>query len=128
VDSVSDATDVGTFTAGMRDSILWVEWGRSVTVSDAMAVALIERANQVCPTVCPPMLVELNGMVTLTRGALHHFATGLNIAAMALVGPSAVDRMLSDFFSRVHHPPYPTSHFGDSRQAIAWLSDHPHSI
>lgn len=127
MDGQPQVTDVEAFTAGMRGSILWVKWSSSATVSEDMAVALIERADQICPNLCPPMLVELNGMVSLARGALHYFATGLNIAALALVGPSAVDRTLSQYFRQVHEPPYPTRHFEDHDEARAWLTNHPHS-
>lgn len=127
MDDQPSGTDVAAFAAEMRDAVLWVEWSRSATVSDEMAEALVARTNRLSPDLCPPMLVELNGMVSLSRGALHRFASGLNIAAMALVGPSAVDRTLSEFFKRVHRPPYPTRHFEDSDRARAWLGDHPHS-
>jgi hypothetical protein len=120
-------TEMEPFTAEMRDGIICVQWVRSTTVSDAMAAALIERAAQICPNVCPPMLVEVNAMVALTRGAFRLFATGLNIAALALVGPSIVDRTISSFFTQVHDPPYPTRHFITSDEARAWLTDHPHS-
>jgi hypothetical protein len=120
-------TESEAFTAELCDGMLWMRWSQSTTVSDAMASALVERSDQLCPDVCPPMLVELNGMVTLTRGALHFFATRLNVAALALVGPSAVDRMISDFFTQVHRPPYPTRYFTTTDEARSWLTEHPHS-
>ncbi|MHA7279579.1 DUF7793 family protein [Arthrobacter sp. MDT2-2] len=114
------------FVAELRTEVLWVQWRRNVSVSDSDAAALIERSNVLCREVCPPMLVELNGMVSLTRSALHGFATALNIAAMAIVGPSAVDRTLADFFARVHNPPYPTRYFECPAEALAWLTGHPY--
>ncbi|RJT74874.1 hypothetical protein D6T63_18315 [Arthrobacter cheniae] len=73
------------------------------------------------------MLVEFNGMVTLTRAALLRFAKTLNIAAMAIVGPSAVDKALADFFVEVHHPPYPTRYFTATHEALRWLTEHPYA-
>lgn len=114
------------FVAELRAEVLWVQWQPNVTVGDSDAAALIARSNVLCRNVCPPMLVELNGMVSLTRSALHGFATSLNIAAMAIVGPSAVDRTLADFFAEVHNPPYPTRYFAGRAEALAWLTEHPY--
>ncbi|MBG6223965.1 hypothetical protein IWX63_000520 [Arthrobacter sp. CAN_A2] len=115
------------FTATMRDGVLWIEWFAGMSVGDADASALVERADAISRDVCPPMLVELNGMVTLSRSALLRFAGDLNIAAMAIVGPTAVDNALAAFFAEVHDPPYPTRYFRDRAHALAWLTGCPHA-
>lgn len=115
------------FTATMRDGVLWVEWHTGTSVGDADAAALVERADAISGTVCPPMLVELNGMVTLNRNALLRFARDLNIAAMAIVGPTAVDSALAVFFAEVHDPPYPTRYFRHRTHALPWLTGCPHA-
>ncbi len=120
-------TTVEAFTATMRDGVLWIEWIDGTSVGDADAVSLIERADAISTDVCPPMLVELNGMVTLTRNALLRFAKDLNIAAMAIVGPSAVDKAIADFFTEVHEPPYPTRYFQHRDMALAWLTGCPYA-
>jgi hypothetical protein len=116
-----------SFTAEMRGEVIWIEWVSHVTVTDHEAFSLVERANTLCPKVCPPMLVMLNEMVSLSRGALQTFSHGLNIAAMALVGPSPVDRLLVAYFTEVHDPPYPTRHFVTAEEARIWLTDQPHA-
>jgi hypothetical protein len=121
------AAETEPFTAAMRDGVLWVSWNRSTSVTDEDARALVRRADAVCPGLCPPMLVQLNDMVSLSRCALQTFATELNIAAMAIVGPSAVDETLAEFFIQVHEPPYPTSHFTSTDEARTWLTEHPHA-
>ncbi|WP_434992711.1 DUF7793 family protein [Arthrobacter sp. Ld5] len=115
------------FTATLRDGVLWVEWLAGTSVGDTDAGALVERADAIGGGVCPPMLVELNGMVTLSRTALLRFARELNIAAMAIVGPTAVDRALASFFAEVHDPPYPTRYFPHRTSALHWLTDCPHA-
>lgn len=109
------------FTAVMRDGILWIAWVRGTSVSDADAIALVRRAEEISGGVGPPMLVELNAMVTLSRNALVRFATELNAAALALVGASAVDRVISEYFTGVHYPPYPTQYFPQRDEALQWL-------
>ncbi|RJT97048.1 hypothetical protein D6T65_15180 [Arthrobacter frigidicola] len=120
-------TETEPFVAVMRGSILCVRWRQGATIDDAMAAAFIERAAQISPNSSPPMLVELNGMVTLTRGALLRLATNPNVGAMASVGPSVVDYILSQFFTQVYDPPYPTRHFTNTSDARAWLLNHSRS-
>ena len=115
------------FTAEMSDGLIWIEWVASTTVTDDEALSLVSRADALCPDVCAPMLVMLNDMVSLSRGALQIFAHRLNIAAMALVGRSAVDRLLVSYFAEVHNPPYPTRHFDTVDEARTWLTTHPHA-
>jgi hypothetical protein len=115
------------FTAELHGEVIWIEWVSKTTVSDQEAFSLADRADALCPNVCPPMLVMLNEMVSLSRGALRTFSHGLNIAAMALVGPSPVDRLLVSYFTDVHEPPYPTRLFGTVEEAHAWLTGHPHA-
>ena len=63
-----------------------------MTVTNEEAVSLTERVDVLCPDGCTPMLVELNAMVSLSRAALQTFATRVNVAAMALVGPTIIDQ------------------------------------
>ncbi|WP_247828656.1 hypothetical protein [Arthrobacter antioxidans] len=126
IDDDSQAVDEA-FTATMRDGVLWVEWFTGTSVGEADAIALVERADAISRGVCPPMLVELNGMVTLSRTALLRFAGELNIAAMAIVGPTAVDKALAAFFAEVHDPPYPTRYFRHRVHALPWLTGCPHA-
>lgn len=114
------------FVTELRNGVLWLQWRQNMSVSDTDAAALVQRADALCWNVCPPMLVVLNGMVTLSRNALSTFAHTLNISAMAVVGPSAVDRTLTDYFTEVHRPPYPTRYYGNTDDALAWLTDHPY--
>jgi hypothetical protein len=118
-------TQGDAFTASMRDGVLWVHWLHGTSVTDADAAALVQRAHAMSADTCPLMLVELNDMVTLSRAALQRFANTLNVGAMAIVGPSAVDKLLADHFGEVHNPPYPSRYFTTSAQAVQWLNDHP---
>ncbi|MDQ0736179.1 DUF7793 family protein [Arthrobacter agilis] len=115
------------FTATMRQGVLWIEWSEGTSVGDTDAVTLIERADAISRDAYPPMLVQLNGMVTLTRNALLRFAKDLDVVAMAIVGPSAVDKAIADFFTEVHEPPYPTRYFQHQEHALAWLTSYPHA-
>ena len=98
-----------------------VEWDEDVTVTEQDALDLLEQLDRVSPGLCEPMLVLLNAMVSVDAGAQAIFAGRLNVAALALVGPSAVDRIIATFFNDVHRPRYPTRYFREPGAAIQWL-------
>ena len=68
------------------------------------------------------MLVHLNGMASLSRDAFRTFARRLNVSALALVGPSGVDRLIAKFFVDVHGPGFPSRHFEEAKEARQWLA------
>lgn len=73
------------------------------------------------------MLVHLNAMKSLSRCAMQTFARDLDVAALAIMGPSAVDRTIAEFFIQVHTPDYPVRHFTEPREAQLWLVRIAHS-
>ncbi|MHA7141899.1 DUF7793 family protein [Arthrobacter sp. Sr33] len=98
-----------------------VDWDEGLTVTEHDATELITSLEKLSPSLCPPMLVHLNNMISLSRPALSAFATGLNVSALAIVGPTAVDRTISTFFMEVYEPPYPTQYFENAIAAERWL-------
>ncbi|WP_152916048.1 DUF7793 family protein [Arthrobacter sp. RIT-PI-e] len=115
------------FTAQMRGHLIWVTWVPRMRVTEYEALRLAEHTHTLYTDLRAPMLVILNDMVSVSRGALKTFSHELNIAAVALTGPSAVDRFMSQYFTEVHHPPYPARHFDHVDEARSWLSTNPHA-
>ena len=110
------------FSLSFRDGgYLHVEWAEGHTVTEQDARGLMDRVVQLSSSVHPPMLVHLNNMVSLSRPALQAFATELKVSALAVVGPTAVDRAITTFFTGVHEPHYPTQYFEGSAAAVQWL-------
>ncbi|MBE0011764.1 hypothetical protein DXT87_18665 [Arthrobacter sp. AET 35A] len=100
-----------------------VNWDEGLTATERDASELLESLAELSPSLCPPMLVRLNNMVSLRRSALGAFASKLNVAALALVGPTAVDRTITTFFKEVDQPPYPTRYFENAVDAERRLLD-----
>lgn len=120
---VDSASDPEPFTVEMRGEVLWVEFDTGAEVTNAMAEALVSRVNGLRPFVCPPMLLRLNHLVSVTEGALQAFATELNIALLAIVGAELGDPVITAYYKQQHRPPYPTRHFRTVSDAHAWLSE-----
>jgi hypothetical protein len=109
------------FTAEMRAEVLWLECEADTDVDNALADAIVARVRQLSPSGCPPMLIRLNHLITVTENALHTLATGLNIAALAIVGAASGDPIITAYYKQHHHPPYPTRHFTTTTSAQEWL-------
>lgn len=109
------------FVLTREDGYVRVEWNEGVTVREQDALDLVQRLEEVSPDRCDPMLVILNSMVSVDAPGQTVFADRLNVAALALVGPSAVDRMIATFFDGVHRPRYPTRYFAEPEAARDWL-------
>ena len=109
------------FALAREDGYVRVEWTEGATVSERDALDIIAELSELIPDRCEPMLVILNSMVSVKSPALSLFASNLNVAALALVGPSAVDRIIAVFFNDVHNPRYPTRYFPVPAPAIDWL-------
>lgn len=109
------------FALAADDGYVCVVWNEDVTVSEQDALDLLHRLEAVSPGRCDPMMVILNSMVSLDASALATFASRLNVSALALVGPSAVDRLIATFFNDVHRPRYPTRYFPEAAAAREWL-------
>lgn len=112
---------VDVFAVQVEDGIVWIRWDEGVTVDDDTASRLVDHVSRIQSEAPLPMLVRLNAMKSLSRWAMQTFARDLDVAALAIIGPSAVDRTLAEFFIRVHAPAYPARHFTDPAQAHPWL-------
>jgi hypothetical protein len=108
-------------------NVLWVSWNHSQKITSTDVERLFERLTEVAGTYCPPMLLKLNDVTILTRKAQRQLATELNVAALALVGPTPVDKALARHFTEVHKPPFPTRYFTSTYDAQMWITTDPYS-
>jgi hypothetical protein len=108
----------------LSDGVLLLQWTDTLTVTADDVAELIRAREALAPSGCPRMLIELNGMVTLSRQAFVLLAASLDISAAAFIGSSPVEKVLVAHFDAVHHPPYPVGYFENRDKALGWLSQH----
>ena len=71
-----------------------------------------------------PVLVDLRGIRSQTRGARQYFASeevAKRLAAVGLLIASPVSKVLGNFFLRLQEQPVPTELFHDEEAAVDWL-------
>ena len=63
----------------------------------------------------------------MSRAARTVFAKHCDASAIALLGSSAVDRVLANFFLGVNSAPVPTRFFTNGEEAVRWLTAQGHA-
>lgn len=103
-------------SAGIIESV-WRP-GSFVDVDDAKdAMLAVERISEGIPM---PMLSEMTD-VEISAAARYEFAKTTGVLAIAVLGSSAVDRVIAAGMSR--HTQYPHAFFTSRSAAITWLTD-----
>jgi hypothetical protein len=70
-----------------------------------------------------PLFVDMTGTTVITRQARQFFTRPMaSVTRLALVGRSAVDRVVANFALGVSGTPMPTRYFTSESAATEWLS------
>lgn len=110
----------GKNSLSVRAGIIESVWrpGSFVDVDDARdAMRAVEQISRGIPL---PMLSEMTD-VEITAAARYEFARTTGVLAIAVLGSSAVDRVVAAAMSR--HTHYPHAFFTSRNDALIWLTD-----
>lgn len=100
---------------------LW--WAPGVTISGDLAREAVAALERICAGQRRAMLVDMTATGQLTRAARVVFAQESAASAIALLGKSAVDRVIANFALGVSPVPVPTRFFTSESVALTWLRD-----
>lgn len=98
--------------------LTWAGGQRITGVLAREAMAMVDEVNGGRER---PLLVDMTGTATLTRDARMVFTEKCSASTIALLGRSAVDRVIANFALGVSAPPVPTRFFTSEPAAVAWL-------
>jgi hypothetical protein len=108
------------------NGILRLEWARGVVIDAPNAQLAMDRVNELCGGQPTPLLIDMATTDSVSRAARAVFAKRCDASAIALLGSSAVDRVLANFFLGVNSAPVPTRFFTNSDEAVLWLTSQGH--
>lgn len=100
-----------------------LRWAPGVKISGELACDAVAALERICAGRRRPMLVDMTATGDLTRAARVVFAQKSAASAIALLGRSAVDRVIANFALGVSPVPVPTRFFTAESLAVAWLID-----
>ncbi|MGO4228346.1 STAS/SEC14 domain-containing protein [Arthrobacter sp. YAF34] len=108
------------------NGILRLQWARGVVIDAPNAQRAMDRVNDMCAGRPTPLLIDMATTESVSRAARAVFAKRCDASAIALLGSSAVDRVLANFFLGVNSAPVPTRFFTNSDEAARWLTSQGH--
>lgn len=111
-------------TASLRltgEGLLHLRWSPGLDIREEDALAAMGLVHETCAGRRRPLLIDMAGTASVSRGARTLFTRRSGASKIALVGSSPVDRVLVNFFLHVHTPPCPTRFFTSRAQAVRWL-------
>src|SRR5476649_1508920 len=100
---------------------LW--WAPGVKISGDLAREAVAALERICAGHPRPMLVDMTATGELTRAARVVLAQKSAASAIALLGQSAVDRVIANFALGVSPVPVPTRFFTSESVALTWLRE-----
>lgn len=101
--------------------VLRLVWGPRVRITGELAKESVRAAVDLTDGRQRPMLVDITGEATTTREARHVFADTTSVSRLALLGHSAVNRVIANFTLSVDPPAIPVRYFTDEPAAVVWL-------
>ena len=110
----------------LRDAVgdvVVLTWASGVVITADLAAAAMDQVDEHNQDRERPLLVDMTGIAALSREAHRHFRQRSRISRIAIVGESAVDRVIANFGLRVSPPPVPSRFFNSRSAALAWLQD-----
>jgi hypothetical protein len=103
------------------DGVVVLTWASGVHITADLAAAAMTQVNEHNEDHERPLLVDMTGIAALSRDAHKYFGQRSRISRIAIVGQSAVDRVIANFGLRVSPPPVPSRFFNSRGAALAWL-------
>lgn len=117
----TDLTHPSLTTALGEDGIVRIAWAPGTTITQDLAERSIEMVRSVSQGRDRPLLVDMDGVKTLTREARGVYGASGDMTALALVGQSPVIRVIANFALNVNRPAVPTRFCTDFAEAETWL-------
>ena len=101
--------------------LLRLTWAPHVRITGELAKETVRIAEDLTAGVPRPLLVDITGEATTTREARGIYADTTAVSRMALLGRSAVNRIIANFTMLVDPPAIPVRYFTDESAALDWL-------
>lgn len=120
---MTDPVDRAVTVEITGDRLIEVTWTGATAITGEVATAAMQRAVELDGGVGRPVLVVMHRSAEMTRAARTAFARFDDLPRLALLGDSAVDRMIANVVLRMATFRIPIRYFTDRAEAVAWLSD-----
>ncbi len=104
--------------------VVWLRWAWGLEITGELAREAMRLVDELNDGRQRPLLVDMTGTAVLTRAARLQFGQPCSVSRLALVGRSAVDRVIANFAVGVSKHPMPMRFFTTESGALTWLHRH----
>ncbi len=111
------------FSLQVDAGVVLLRWTPGVHITGPLAAEAMATVNDLNGDQKRPLLVDMSGTARLTREARETFRRDCQVSRMAIVGTSAVDKVIANFGMRVTTIEIPSRYFTSVPAALAWLRD-----
>ena len=108
----------------LDSGVVVLRWAPGVVITGPQAAEAMTAVDRLNADRRRPLLVDMSGTGKLTREAREMFRRDVLVSRMALVGESAVDRVIANFGLRVSSLGFPARFFTSVPVGMAWLRQH----
>lgn len=105
------------------DGVVRLSWAPGLEITGELAAEAMRTVDELNGADHRPLLVTMIGTAALSRPARTVFARPCSVSRLALLGRSAVDRVIANFAVGVNRHPMPMRFFTDESAALTWLHD-----
>lgn len=106
-----------------EEGVVRLHWVEGLHIDGPLARTAMDLVDELNAGRERPLLVDMSGTATLSREARMVFTQKCSASRIALLGASAVDRVIANFWLGVSAAPVPTRFFTSDPAAVAWLRD-----
>ena len=114
----------GAFSLHVDGDVVVLRWSAGVEITEGLAASAMASVDELNGDRIRPLLVDMSGTARVTKEAREVFTRDCQVSRMALVGRSAVDRVLVNFGLKVSGVPIPARFFTSQPAGLAWLREH----
>ncbi len=118
------ADGVPVFSLDVDAGVVLLRWTPGANISGRLAAEAMDAVDRLNGDHKRPLLVDMTGTATLTRDARGAFGRDCQVSQMAIVGTSAVDKVIANFGLRVGVIDIPARYFTSLPVALTWLREH----
>jgi hypothetical protein len=112
------------FTSEVDAGVVLMRWMPGAHITGPVAAEAMDTVDQLNGAHKRPLLVDMTGTAKLTGDARATFQRDCQVSRMAIVGTSAVDKVIANFGLRVSVIDMPSRFFTSVSAALSWLRDH----
>lgn len=107
----------------IKQGILMAIYHNDIKIDLDIAKNIVEARLNYQENIILPCLIDITGVVSITREAREYFANegNKNISCMGIISKTTLGKLIGNFYLHFNTPLIPAKFFNQKKEAIEWL-------